>query len=234
MHNCYCMVQIELWYNDFFKENDMRDDLTFIAVVLDRSRSMSNVRAETIGGFNTFLSDQKEAPGSALFTLVQFDDKYQVDYDGVDIKEVSPLTTITYAPRGNTALLDAIGKTIDTVGAKLASMKESEKPSKVLIMIQTDGQENMSREYKNQQISDLIKHQKDKYNWDFVFVGADEKSITQAKAWGIEQGMTTCYDSHEVGATGGVLRAMSAGAANYRSLGPKKAGGLDFFAVGIK
>jgi uncharacterized protein YegL len=195
----------------------MRNDLTFIAVVLDRSGSMGGVRADTIGGFNAFLDEQRKAPGQALMTLVQFDDRYEVNYSAKPLSDVPYLSELTYVPRGGTALLDAIGLTIDSVGAQLRSMPEEDRPGKVLIMIQTDGGENQSREYSRKRIADMIKHQREKYSWDFAFIGADETSIAEAVQLNIPVNFTTKYAATPEG-TANVLRTASAAVANYRSV----------------
>lgn len=128
----------------------VKDNFTAIAMVIDRSGSMSGKEDDVIGGFNTFIQAQKKVPGKAIFTLVQFDDQYEVMYDGVDIQEVKELDRTTYVPRNSTALLDAVGRTISTLGSKLASMGENDRPSKVVVVITTDGFENASREHTRQ------------------------------------------------------------------------------------
>jgi len=134
----------------------MKQDSTFMAIVLDRSGSMSSVRDDAIGGFKTFLAEHQKLPGEALLTLVQFNDGYEVVHDGVLVAVVPPLTPETYVPGGNTALLDAMGRTIDSVGAKLQSMPEGERPGKVIVVVISDGQENASREYTAQHVKSMI------------------------------------------------------------------------------
>lgn len=187
---------------------------TAIAIVLDRSGSMSSCRDDTIGGFNTFLQEQKDVGGTCLFTLVQFDDKYQVDYDLVPIERVEPLTITTYVPRGSTALLDAIGRTINEVGTKFANMPDNERPNKVLFVIQTDGAENASKEFTRQQVVDMIAHQRDKYSWEFIFLGADMDAIAAGGNLGISNGMSLSYSK---GLSKEMFDVVSKTAANYRS-----------------
>lgn len=164
-----------------------------IIVALDRSGSMSTVRNDTIGGFNTFVSDQRrEAKGDVKLTLVQFDDQYEINYNGMPIQDVSPLTEATYTPRGMTALLDAVGKTINTVGDRLAKTPENERPSLVIFVTLTDGQENASKEFKLAQIKTMITHQTEKYNWQFLFLGADQNSF-QAESMGFSKSNTYNY-----------------------------------------
>lgn len=146
---------------------------TDITIVLDRSGSMNSVREDVIGGINSFLKDQDDDHGPVTVTLTQFDTHYQIDYSGVPIKDVPMLDTSTYVPRGGTALYDAIGRTINGVGERLAKLPESERPSKVIFVVYTDGADNASREFKKSQIYDMIKHQQEKYNWQMLFLGAD-------------------------------------------------------------
>lgn len=178
----------------------MRDNLTDITIVLDRSGSMSTVQQDTIGGFNTFLNEQKNAPGDATLSLVQFDDHYEVVHTAVNIKDVPELNETTFVPRGMTALLDAIGKTIVTTGQRLAAMAEADRPSKVVFVILTDGGENSSREYiDSSKIKEMIKHQTEAYNWDFVFLGANQDAITVASSMGMLGGNAMTYASNSAG-----------------------------------
>lgn len=168
-----------------------KQDSTLITVILDRSGSMGDVpgmREATIAGFNEFLQGQKSAPGAAQITLVQFDDHYQVDYLAVDIKGAPQLSHATYVPRGGTALLDAIGQTIIQTGKTLADLPEASRPSKVLMVIDTDGKENASREFNKLQIADMIREQTEKYSWEFVFLAANQDAIMTAASMGIAAG----------------------------------------------
>jgi hypothetical protein len=202
-------------------------NLTFIAVVLDRSASMGPLKSDTIGGFNTFLEEQKKTPGDALFTVAQFANPgdYRLTADATPIAAVEPLTDATYSPTGgSTALLDAIGLTIDTVGTKLKAMPEAERPCRVLIMIQTDGAENSSREYTRARIQEMIKHQREKYDWDFAFVGASEQSLAQAQTYGFQAKDMAQYSASPEG-THQVMRNMSVQTTSYRT-GEKTKGGI--------
>src|ERR1700678_698168 len=148
----------------------MKDNFTSINVIIDASGSMQGLRNDTIGSFNTFLQEQKDVPGEAVFTLCTFNTTYHLVHDFVKLATVPNLDPKSYAPEGGTALLDAIGQTIDTVGAKLAAMPEEERASKVVVLIITDGEENMSRRYTPEQIKTMVKHQEDVYNWTFCFM----------------------------------------------------------------
>ena len=163
----------------------MCHDWTEIAFVIVRSGSMSPIAADAIGGFNTFLAHQQALPGEARLTLVLFDHEYLAPHDNVSIRAVAPLDATTYVPRGMTALLDAVGRTIDAVGARLATTPEDQRPGKVIVAILTDGQENASRDYTFAKVSGMIKHQQEKYNWEFLFLAANQDAIAAAGALSI-------------------------------------------------
>lgn len=177
----------------------MQQDYTDITVILDRSGSMEIVRQSTVDGFNQFLNEQKKQPGRALMSLIQFDDKYEPKYNGKPVQQVSALTIEDFVPRGMTALHDAIGRTINETGARLAAMPESERPGKVLVIIMTDGHENHSSEFNAQKIKEMITHQRTKYQWDFVFIGANQDAILTAGTLGIAAGSSLSYAANKVG-----------------------------------
>jgi len=187
-----------------------------IVMVLDRSGSMSGCQDATIKGFNEFLKDQKKQPGEARLTLVQFDHKYENVYDGLALNDVPLLTSQTFQPRGFTALLDAIGKTINSTGRRLEAMPEARRPGRVLFVILTDGHENHSREFNAKQVFAMIRHQEDKYGWKFVFIGADQDAIASAGALGIKPDAAMNYKGTPDG-TRHMFRAVSTSAASYRA-----------------
>jgi len=158
----------------------MKNNLTEIAFILDRSGSMGSMVEPAIAGFNRLLREQQQEPGSARFTLVLFDDHYEVPCHSVPIAEVVELDTTTYVPRGSTALLDAIGRTIDELGAKLAATPEPDRPGQVIVAILTDGEENASHRHTWQDISKRIRHQTEAYDWKFLFLGANQDAIATA------------------------------------------------------
>lgn len=186
-----------------------------IAVVLDRSGSMSSVLDATIEGFNAFLSKQKETAGEATMTLVQFDDKYEVNYENRPLKDVPLLSRETFIPRGWTALLDAVGKTINSVGEQLRKLPESERPEKVIVVIQTDGQENKSSEFTASQIQKMIAHQREKYDWQFVFLGANIDAFATATTFSIPHTMVLQYNANNL-STGKMMRSVGASISSYR------------------
>ncbi len=172
----------------------MRNDLTDITFIVDRSGSMAHRREDAEGGINAFIEEQKEAEGDALFTLVQFDDRYEFVHKGIKIEAVPHYTLY---PRGWTALLDAVGRAIAETGERLDKMHESDRPGNVVVVVVTDGQENSSKEFNQGQIRDMITHQQEKYNWHFTYIGADANTFEQSAAIGISKGGTLRYDPNK-------------------------------------
>lgn len=187
---------------------------TDITVILDRSGSMGVVAPETIKGFNQFLRDQKKGPGTATITLNQFNHRFERVIDAQDVAVAFPLTSETFVTKGNTALLDAIGKSIVDTGARLNAMPEDQRPGKVIVVIITDGEENDSHEFSRVQINSMIDHQQDNYQWEFVFLGANQDAIREAAKIGIGAGQTMTYAHNAIGTT----RAFSALSSNTSSL----------------
>lgn len=173
----------------------MNKDLTYIAVILDRSGSMAWIKDATKEGLDVFIETQKQTPGDALFTLVQFDDRYEVHAWEKKLSDVK----YEYNPRGGTALLDAIGKTINDVGASLAARSEDNRPAKVMLVVVTDGEENASREFTHEKVFEMITHQRDTYSWEFVFLGANQDAIKAGTALGIHAQSSMTYSSNDVG-----------------------------------
>lgn len=158
----------------------MNHSLVEIAFILDRSGSMSSVKEQAIAGFNRFLADQAKEPGEARLTLVLFDDEYLVPLDARPIRSVPALDAAAYVPRNTTALLDAIGQTIDRLGQRLAATPEPERPGRVIVAILTDGLENASTQFTWHDIASRIRHQQEKYRWQFLFLGANQDAIATA------------------------------------------------------
>lgn len=157
--------------------------------IADRSGSMRGLRNDVIGGFNTLLHDQKKLDGEAKFTQVQFDDKYELNFAGKDIKDVQPLTLDTYAPRGSTALLDAIGRTLNEQGERIAKEGWAEK---VIVCIRTDGAENSSREFTLPQVKQMILHAQ-AHGWIFIFSAANQDAFATASQYGISGAFTRSF-----------------------------------------
>lgn len=177
----------------------MRKDLTELLMILDMSGSMHSLRDDTIGGYNSLIEEQKKEEGSAVVTTVLFNDGYTVVHDRVDINDVKPMTGAEYVPQGTTAMLDAVGKAITSVGQKLAAMPEEERPSKVMVTIITDGYENASREYTWDIIKSMIKEQREKYSWIFTFIGADIDTMSVSNNLGIDSRLSKSYTKSAAG-----------------------------------
>lgn len=194
----------------------MKTGYTDISIVLDRSGSMESVRSDTIGGFNAFLADQVEAGGAATITLVQFDDVYEVVYSAIPLTDAKRLDNSTFVPRGSTALLDAIGRTIQATGKRLEAMTDDQRPEKVVFVILTDGLENASKEFTAQKVNDMLSHQRDVYKWEFVFLGANQDAITTAANLGIHAANSLTYAANSAGVKH-AFRSLSKQLAGYRA-----------------
>ena len=161
----------------------MKADLTDITLVVDRSGSMAQIREDAEGGVNTFIARQAKELGEALLTLVQFDTEYEFLLKGVPIQQAQGYELV---PRGMTALLDAVGRAITETGERLAKMAEEDRPGLVIFVVVTDGHENSSKEFTSKnQISGMVREQEDKYQWKFVFLGANMDAIATAAGLGI-------------------------------------------------
>lgn len=188
---------------------------TDITIILDRSGSMDSVKDDTIGGFNNFLGEQQQVEGEAVLSLVQFDDQYEVVYLDKDINSAAKLTEATFQPRGMTALFDAVGRTINSVGNRLASTAEEERPDKVLFVIMTDGFENASHEFAASKISEMINHQRNVYKWEFMFIGANQDAVLSAREIGIPAAAALTYAANAEG-TQIAYNMMASKVKNYR------------------
>jgi hypothetical protein len=171
-----------------------------IAVLLDRSGSMESIKADTEGGFNAFIDEQRKDPGEARVTLAQFDTEYEVVYADQPIAAVGRLEL---QPRGATALYDSLGRLITDVGAALNATPEGERPGKVIVLVMTDGHENSSREWTHEAVSKAIKRQERDYSWDFIFLGAnmDAVAIGQRLGFAADRSMTYATTSAGVGSS---------------------------------
>lgn len=191
---------------------------TKIVCILDRSGSMNLILDDAIGGFNSFLEQQKALPGEADITVALFDHDYELPFNSVPLQSMQPLDRNTFVPRGMTALYDAIGRTISSVGVQLASLSEADRPNKVIVLILTDGQENSSKEYSAQRVEEMIRTQRKTYSWEFVFVGATEASLQNAKSIGIAADNTVKFTADSAG-TRAAYTTLNAKTARYRSGG---------------
>lgn len=188
----------------------MRTDIT---VVLDRSGSMDSIAADVVGGLNEFVRRQQEVEGEARLTLVQFDDEYEVVYRDVALAAVSPLTRETYVPRGSTALLDAIGRTINELSARIDRLRPEDRPDQIVFAVATDGQENASHEFTRRQIFSMIRSREKlatldpaaRPQWEFVFLAANQDAIAEGGQMGFQAARSVDFDADG----GGVHAAMS-------------------------
>ncbi len=193
----------------------MKPNSTEIIVVVDRSGSMENIAADMRGGFNTFIEEQKKVPGECKLTLARFDNEYELVFEKKDLKDVPPLELI---PRGGTALNDAVGRTINAVGERLAKTPEDQRPSKVLFVIITDGEENASQEFKDtNKVLNLITHQREKYQREFLFLGSTLNAVQVARHMGIPAQAAVMFNAQAGANARGVMRGMSSYATSHRA-----------------
>lgn len=165
-------------------------EYTHIEFLLDRSGSMASIRSDIEGGFDAFIADQATHPGRCTVSLAQFDDRYEIVYSGRDIKAVPPLDL---RPRGTTAMLDAIGRSVVSLGERLAALPEADRPGTVIFAVMTDGLENASKEYTYPAIKALITQQETRYSWQFLYMGADQDAIEVGASIGIRPERSLTY-----------------------------------------
>ena len=177
----------------------MRENLTELVFILDRSGSMSGLESDTIGGFNSMITKQQKEEGEAVVSTVLFDDVTDVIHDRVAIGDVKKLTEEDYFVRGCTALLDAVGGAIRHIGNVHKYAREEDRPAKTLFVITTDGLENASRNYSFKDVKRMIERQKEKYNWEFLFLGANIDAIEVAGNMGISRDRAANYNCDEEG-----------------------------------
>lgn len=163
----------------------MKKGLTELVFILDKSGSMGGLEADTIGGYNSMLEKQKAIEGECHITTVLFDNSYELIHDRIDIKAVSPITEKEYSVGGSTALLDAIGITIHKIGNVQKHTADDYRAEKVMFVIITDGEENSSREYSSEKVKAQIERQKERYGWEFIFLGANIDAVETASRFGI-------------------------------------------------
>ena len=177
----------------------MKKDLTELVFILDKSGSMAGLESDTIGGYNAMLKKQQEQPGEAIVTTVLFDDKYELLHDRINIKGIKPITEKEYFVEGCTALLDAIGKTIKKIDNAQKHTSEEEQAEKVMFVITTDGMENASKEYNYNKIKAMVEKQKEKYGWEFIFLGANIDAAETAGRFGISAERAANYHADSEG-----------------------------------
>lgn len=183
---------------------------TEILVITDRSGSMQSIQDDVIGGYNKFIEDQKTVPGEARVTFTQFDDKYEVVYAGKPLSDAPPLSRLTFVPRGSTALQDAIGRTLNEQGQRIAADKWADL---VIVCILTDGDENASKEYTLERVKEMISHA-EKNGWKFVYVAANQDAFAAAKHYGMVGAIAQNFAANAAG----TQSAYASTSASVRSL----------------
>ena len=194
----------------------MRKGLTEIVFILDRSGSMSGLEADTIGGYNSLIAKQKKEEGEAIISTVLFDDTCEVLHDRKKLEKICPLTDKDYYVRGCTALLDAVGGAIHHIGNVHKYAREEDRPEKTLFIITTDGMENSSKRYTYDMVKKMVERQKEKYGWEFLFLGANIDAAAEAKRFGIKEDRAVNYNCDSEG-TAVNYKALSKAVSRVRS-----------------
>lgn len=200
----------------------MKTGLTHIIFVVDRSGSMRNIATDMIGGYNQYISKQKEVPGECFVSFYQFDDIFETVFERVELSKVAELTDKTYTPRGFTALFDAMGRTIKSYGEHLASLPEEERPERILFITITDGLNNRSKEYTLAQVADMVKHQTEVYKWDFAFLGSNIDAWDAGSSLGIGAANTLQF-ANSKGSVSSAFDSLGHNSTLYRSATVKSA-----------
>ncbi len=173
--------------------------MTELVFILDRSGSMGGLESDTIGGFNSMLAKQKKESGECLVSTVLFDNETEVIHDRVPLEKVPNLTEKEYFVRGCTALLDAVGGAIHHIGNVHKYARPEDRPERTLFVITTDGLENASRRYDYEHVKAMIERQKEKYGWEFIFLGANIDAAKEAARFGISADRAVRYQCDSVG-----------------------------------
>jgi uncharacterized protein YegL len=193
---------------------------TEMVFIIDKSGSMSGLESDTIGGFNSNIDKQLETGENVLVTTVLFDTNFSTLHDRINISKVEKMTRKDYCPGGGTALCDAVGNTVNRIKYAQQYLKEEERPNKTMFVIITDGQENSSREFSSSKVKQLITEQKQKYDWEFLFLGANMDAVETANTYGIDADRAVTYMSDIVGTTT-AWNALGAITSGFAKLGKK-------------
>lgn len=177
----------------------MKKNLTEMVFILDKSGSMAGLESDTIGGFNGMIARQKAAEGEALVSTVLFSNASTVVHDRVNLKDIAPMTDRDYRVGGGTALIDAIGGAIHHIGNVHKYAREEDRPEHTIVVITTDGMENASRRYSSDEVKAMIARQKEKYGWEFLFLGANIDAVETAARFGIDEDRAVTFHSDSAG-----------------------------------
>ena len=177
----------------------MKKNLTELVMILDRSGSMGGLESDTIGGYNSMLRKQRETEGEVVVSTVLFDDESEVLYDRIPLQDMPQMTEKEYYVRGCTALLDAIGGAIHHIGNVHKYARDEDRPEKTIFIITTDGLENASKRYSYEKVKQMVERQKEKYGWEFLFLGANIDAIETAGRFGIAPDRAANYNSDHMG-----------------------------------
>ena len=200
----------------------MKKNLTELVFILDRSGSMAGLEADTIGGFNAMIEKQRKEPGEAVISTVLFDNETEVIHDRVPLDRVPALTKKEYYVRGCTALLDAVGGAIHHIGNVHKYAREEDRPEKTLFVITTDGMENANRRYTYDKVKAMIERQREKYGWEFLFLGAYIDAAREAARFGMRADCAADYHADSIG-TEAVYESVCEAVCQVRRAAPLKA-----------
>lgn len=176
-----------------------KNNLTELVFILDRSGSMSGLESDTIGGFNAMIAKQKKEKGEAYVSTILFDNVSEVLHDRINLKEIPKMTSKDYTVRGCTALIDAIGGAIKHIGNIHKYARSEDVPAHTMFIITTDGQENASHRFSSDEVKKMIENQKEKYGWEFLFIGANIDAVETAARFGIERNRAVNYNADSKG-----------------------------------
>lgn len=191
-------------------EKNMTDSsYAVIGAVIDRSGSMASKTSDVIGGFNDFIEKQKELPGKCDVVVTKFNTYVSTDKP-ISVKEVTPLDVVSYSPSGGTALFSALKQTIDTIGTLCRNLPEEKRPGLVTIVVFTDGEENASIGITKAQLKEVIEHQQSKYDWQFIYLGTEFSSFSDAQSIGVNTAWTALYTNSPIGTRSSYTLASSA------------------------
>jgi len=195
------------------------DGITELVFILDRSGSMAGLEGDTIGGFNAMIEKQRQTSGQCYVSAVLFDHVSEVLYDRVSLEEVKPMTDKDYTVRGSTALMDAIGQAVHHIGNIHKYIRKEDIPNHTMFVITTDGMENSSHIYSSEAVKDMIREKKEKYSWEFLFIGANIDAVETAANIGIDESRAVNYNADSLG-TQILYDAVSSTVTNMREGAP--------------